>query len=311
MALRKKVPTSSIRVNGSALRHMKSFLSACVLTCCWANFAFATTLYADVSHSDYLTPPPEEHATAFSQRLQAQRATSQPPAQQPVQPLAAASAVAAAPRTVPQLSGKAAGWVAQAPTVEWFMVPAWMAGQWTKRGDLTISYTDLRTNETTRSSAWTDNVMTVTWGHQMDRAGNVWHADLLPIERDGYTNGKLARFLMVGMRCENSNPQQLLTRSRYVVSEVYGGTNQLADMFQQEALNQYQQLADGQLENLSSNRIYSYQGQPLRQGELVSKFQKIGAFVPQKFQNNINLVDSLNQYLRSRGLDNLVTEPVR
>jgi hypothetical protein len=278
-----------------------------------ASTAFGTTLYAGIEHAEQLAPVEEAPANAFNQRLQSQAGQSQynlaaqqgAPQPQFDPPMAAHYDQY---HSVPRLSGNANVVQNAGPTIEWFMIPKWMAGAWRKQGDLTVSYRDLRTNRFTSMSAWTENEMTITWGHQVDRLGNVWHADILPVEKDGWSKGKLARFMMTSLSCEHTSPQQLVTRAKYVVTESYNGSAQVADMFQQESLNDYTMMADGELENMSSNRIFSAQGQPLREGALVSRLQKISPFAPVRVQNNIDLAQSLNTYLSTHGLQHLVVQ---
>lgn len=278
-----------------------------------AGTASGTTLYAGIEHASYLQPVEDEHANTMNQHYQAQASQYNLRAQQQQAPQPQFESPQDGHydqyHSVPRLTGNANVVQNVGPTVEWFMIPKWMAGAWQKQGDLTVSYRDLRSGRFTSMSAWTENVMRSTWGHQTDRMGNVWHADILPLEKDGWSKGKLARFMMTNMNCEHSSQQQLVTRARYVVTETYGGTAQVADMFQQESLNDYTLMGDGELENMSSNRIYSSQGQPLREGALVSKLQKVGPFQPVPYQNNIDLAQSLNTYLNSHGLQHLANTP--
>lgn len=284
-----------------------------VFTVCGVITAGATTLYAGVDHAEYLQPIEEEHGDAMNQRLQGQAGQPQynPAAQQAMHqpqfdnPMAGH---ADAYHSVPRLAGNVDLATHVGPTVEWFPIPKWMAGQWQKDGDLTVSYRDLRTNRFTSMSAWTENKMSSFWGHQTDREGNVWHADILPIERDGWSKGKLARFMMVALKCEHSSPKQIVTRARYMVTETYNGSGPIIDMFQQESLNDYTLLPDGEMENISSNRIYSAQGLPLREGGLVSRLRRMGPFTPVPTQSNIDLRKSLNDYLRLHGMANLATD---
>lgn len=190
------------------------------------------------------------------------------------------------------------------PAIEWFMVPRWMAGTWTKQGDLTLSVTDLRTGRSSPSGTWTANAMTVTWGHLTDRKGNFWHANFIPSERDGWSGGKLVRFITVAMRPEGESEQGLVTRTRYLVTEKLG--SEAVDMFQQESLNSYTQLPTGELQNQSSNRVFTYNGQPVRDGALQSKFVRTGPFVAQVNLNGIDMRTSLNQFLRLRNLTDLM-----
>lgn len=265
------------------------------------------TLYSGVNHSDYLAPVTAEQPNAGPQNpASAYNLAVQRTAPQPQFDGIPQAGHEDAYHSIPRLGGNVTTAAAAAPTVEWFMIPKWMAGQWKKEGDLTVSYRDLRTNRFTSMSAWTQNEMSISWGHQYDRMGNIWHADILPLEKDGWTKGKLARFMMTQLKCERSTPKELVTRARYIVTESWSGTTQIADVFQQESLNDYTMLPDGQLENISSNRIFSSQGQPLREGGLVSRLQKYAEFTPQRYQNNIDLVQSLNSYLESHGMQSLM-----
>lgn len=195
---------------------------------------------------------------------------------------------------------------AQHYTIEWFMIPSWMAGVWLKSGDMTTHVTDLRTGVTSSQNEWTDNRMEVSWGHLQDARGNYWHVNLLPSERDGMSAGKLVRFLTVAQKCEGSSPQLLLTRTHYIVSESNPWNNQPVDTFQQESINQYEMSGQNEILNSSSNRVFTYQGVPVREGHLVSKFNKIRGFTPVATLNGVDLRASLNDYLKSHSQSNLV-----
>ncbi len=189
--------------------------------------------------------------------------------------------------------------------VDWFMLPNWMAGVWLKDGDMTTSVTDLQTGVSSTQNEWTPNRLEATWGHQQDAEGNYWHANVLPSERDGSSAGKLVRFLLLARQCESSSPQQMVTRTHYIVSESNPWNNQPLDTFQQESLNHYALNSQGQLLNSSSNRVFSYQGTPIREGHLVSQFAKIKQFTPVASLNGFDLRASLNDYLESHSLGHL------
>lgn len=192
----------------------------------------------------------------------------------------------------------------QKPIIDWFQVPRIMAGTWSKRGDITLDVTDLRTGIKTPVGAWTDNQMLVHMGHQMDKAGNVWHVNILPSEKQSISNGKQVHFMTVQQVCEQYTPRDLSTRTHYVITETYGN-GQVADQFQQESLNHYTLLNEGEMQNTSSNRVFTYNGQPVRDGTLQSKFVRIGPFAPLNQMNGVDLVQSLNQYLISKGMGQL------
>jgi len=189
---------------------------------------------------------------------------------------------------------------AQHYIVQWFMIPSWMAGVWQKDGDMTTHVTDLRTGRTSNQNEFTENRLQATWGHQRDSQGNYWHVNILPAERDGASAGKLVRFVTVNQNCESSTSAQLMTRTHYIVSESNPWSHQPIDTFQQESLNHYALSGQKQLINSSSNRVFTYQGEPVREGHLVSQFVKVGAFAPVASMNGIDLRASLNDFLQNR-----------
>ncbi len=261
----------------------------------------AETLKLGIEHSDYLPTvsnsyvPGSSHGGYAQQSAPQYRGGYQIDAAQPDQQHAGFYQQSAS-MTVPR---------PQVPMIEWFQIPRTMAGSWSKKGDITLDVTDLRTGMKRQVGAWTDNEMVVHMGHQMDKAGNVWHVNILPSEKDSVSNGKQVRFMTVQQVCEQYTPSNLLTRTHYVITESYANTGQIAEQFQQESLNHYSLLSDGEMQNLSSNRVFTYAGQPMRDGTLQSKFMRIGPFVPLGQMNGVDLAQSLNQFLVSKGMAEL------
>ena len=185
--------------------------------------------------------------------------------------------------------------------IEWFKIPKWMAGAWFKDGDLTTQETDLRTGMSVNKSIWTDNKMQVIWGHQQDALGNIWHVNLLPSERDGTSAGKKVRFVTLKQFCEQSTEQQMITRTLYAVGEFDALRGQPIDSFQQESLNHYAYGPQGELVNVSSNRVFNYAGRPMRDGQILSKYTKLGGFKPMENLRGVDLKAALKDYLSSQG----------
>jgi hypothetical protein len=192
----------------------------------------------------------------------------------------------------------------QNPGLEWSQIPKWMAGTWVKQGDQTVRYTDLRTGVTVPMNEWTEDQMTVTWGNQVDSQGNIWQAHFIPWERDSRSNGKFLRFIIIALKPEGFSSDQLVSRSHFIVTEILG--TQIVNSFQQESLNDYVLLPSGQIENHSSNRDFTDAGQPMRQGMLVSRFTKVAPFAPEVTHNGIDMLNSLNDYLRAHNMSQLV-----
>jgi hypothetical protein len=89
-----------------------------------------------------------------------------------------------------------------------------------------------------------------------------------------------------------------------IVTEVLD--SQIVAGFQHDSLNDYTLLPSGELENRSSNRDYTSEGQPLREGMLVSRFTKVGEFEPIESINGIDMLVSLNAYFRRHNLGQLI-----
>lgn len=190
--------------------------------------------------------------------------------------------------------------VLPAPRLQWFMIPNWLAGKWSKKGDLTISNTDLRTGRVKPANVWTDDKMTVTWGYQVDSTGAIWHANLLPSWRDSYSNGKHVRFLTTSLNCEKVDAQKLVTRSHYVVTETTQG--HVMQSFQQESVNLYTLDQDGTVKNMSSNRVFTNAGQAVRDGQLSAKFTKVAEFQPCSEERGLDMATSFKKFLMENGM---------
>lgn len=214
-----------------------------------------------------------------------------------------AQGVATPCQSTPYLKGQVQDYVA-----EWFRVPAWLAGTWWKDGDLTVSLIDLRNGKESFPNEWVENKMESIWGHQADASGQVWHVNLLPSERDGKSGNTKVRFLTNLQKCERSDRDTLVTRTHYIVSESSFLTGQPIDMFQQESLNHYFPTGVNQVMNVSSNRVFTYQGQPVRDGKLQSKLTKMAGFSPTAYLNGVDLKNSLNDFLQANDMGDLMNK---
>jgi hypothetical protein len=264
-------------------------ISFCLLTLVLLNglSGMAGTLYGGVNHSDFLAPADQIDPQTIQQ--QQPQLTPQQATPQTINPTVGASATRA---------------TLQNPAIEWFPIPKWMAGTWSKKGDTTQSVTDLRTGITTPMNQYIEDYMIVTWGHQRDSQGNVWHANLVPSQRDGESQGKNVSFIIVNLKVVEATPQNLATRIHYIVKESVG--RQIADIFQQESLTHYQLAGSNfRMDAISSNRIFTYQGQPRRDGNLVSEYTKSAEFEPLTSKQGIDLAASLNDYLKTHNMASL------
>jgi hypothetical protein len=239
---------------------------------------YATTLFGGATHSEYLPPVSRQ------------------------QPSRAPSLNSETPNLGMEREQTAQPTIAQ-PRVLWFMMPTWMAGVWTKPGDMTVQVTDPRTGTTSNTNEWTDDVMTIRFGHVRDAQGNIWHAYLIPSERDGRSGGQVVRFVTVDFQPVSQAPA-VVGRARYLISEASDPKN-LRFLYQEESLNEYTPISETEIQNYSSDKMFDYEGRPVRQGLLVSRFKRVRQFSPASEENGVPLMPSFKAYLTSKGLENL------
>jgi hypothetical protein len=256
---------------------------------------WGVTLLGGVQHSEYEAPIGRYNQT-FGAQLQSFQNLSSPSYDN----ADATQSFGAAPAQTFQAQS--------AQRVDWFKVPPWMAGTWTKKGDMTTSVTDLRSGRSSMMQQWTEDELTVTWGHQIDRAGNIWEANVVPSERDAVSDAKPVSFLLVNCHCESTSPQQVITRMHYIVSENQGWGAGAVEPFQQESLNDYTPISAVELQNYSSTRVFSSDGRPLRDGMLLSRFQRVAPF---RIINNLDGIDlraSFSYFLRTHNMAELAPD---
>lgn len=254
---------------------------------------FAATLFGGVSHSDVLAPV--DPASTAPQQISIPTTPARQSPASDRQPVAVS----------PTLGGSARATI-QNPAIEWFPIPKWMAGKWTKNGDLTRTVTDLRSGITSPVNQFIEDHMTVTWGYQTDSQGNIWHAHLIPSEREGVSQGKSVSFLIINLKVLEATPQNLATRTHYIVREMMG--QQLTDIFQQESLTHYALVGADRMDAQSSNRVFTYQGQPKRDGAIISHYDKTSNFEPIASKQGVDLAASLNEYLRTHNMSGLAKQ---
>lgn len=271
-----------------ALLH--GLIAVAVSIACASQSTASTKLFGSVNHSEVLPPLDYMHRGSVDQSYSYRNPNTYQPKRQYV---ARIRQGAIDEGVMPQGQPRE-------KNILWIPIPKWLAGTWSKQGDLTVSSTDMRSGVSSPVNQWTPNFQTTTWGNQIDGCGNIWHGYSIPTEIDGNSSGKTVKFVIIDGHWEPSSPDHLITRVRSIVISSYG--RQVVDEFQQEALNDLCLLQTGELANYGSTRDFTNQGLPLRQGMLISRFTKVRSFEPVEFQDGVDLVKSLNEYLKTHNM---------
>lgn len=194
------------------------------------------------------------------------------------------------------------------PHLEWFPIPAWMAGTWQKQGDMEDSAVNLQTGQRLGSPVFIRNVVSLSFGDQCDNRGTVWHAEVLPFRSDGY-NGKMEdRRFVTQMQCVTNTAAQVVLQVRSFVVSIDLKKQKVKNSKQQEEIITFQPLDGQQIQTMSSTRDFSSTGQALMQSQSHTTRTRVAAFLPVPTLNGLDLRQSLADYLVQHNWGSLVPQ---
>lgn len=194
------------------------------------------------------------------------------------------------------------------PQVQWFPVPDWLAGTWMKEGDVETFAEDFRTGRHQNMRVWINNRVRLSFGHQVDAQGTIWHAEVVPFRADGQKAGATDERYVMEMSCLNSTPQVVVLRFRSVVSEVEPRSRRVLESKQQEEIVTFEPSAGttSKIGTKSSIKSFSAFGQPLFQYETQTNRTRIADFVPTATLEGLDLQSSLYQFLEASNMEDRI-----
>ena len=185
----------------------------------------------------------------------------------------------------------------QTTRVAWFPVPDWLAGAWLKNGDMETYIKDFRTGEEIRKPTWVNNKVRLSFGHQRDNLGTIWHAEILPFRADGNRGESTDRRYVMDMSCIKSSPDAVVLRFHSNVFRVSLSDSRIQTTTQQEEIITFRPDNDGLIATTSSTKTFDENGRPIYQSFSNAERTKLAQFVPVADLNGINLVESLTAFL--------------
>lgn len=192
----------------------------------------------------------------------------------------------------------------QAARVEWFPVPDWLAGAWLKNGDMETYVHDFRTGQEIKKPIWLNNKVRLSFGHQRDSLGTIWHAEILPFRADGNRGNAMDRRYVMDMSCLKSEPESVALRFHSNVVRVDPDDSLVETTTQQEEIVTFRPDHDGMIATTSSTRTFDENGRPIVQSASNAERTKLAEFEPVAQVNGIDLAASLSQFLISRNMQN-------
>ncbi len=171
-----------------------------------------------------------------------------------------------------------------------------------KNGDMETYLKDFRTGEEMRKPVWLNNKVRLGFGHQRDRLGTIWHAEILPFRADGNRGDSTDRRYVMDMSCLNSSPTAVALRFHSNVSRIDPGSSRVISTNQQEEIVTFRPDAQGAIATTSSTKTFDESGKPMIQAYSNAERTKIAEFVPVAQLNGIDLVNSLLQFFSANNM---------
>ncbi len=189
-----------------------------------------------------------------------------------------------APVPVAQMPGKifnisaAFGPGSKAPPRK-FVVPNWLSGTWERTQSTEVSRVNLLTNTHARTTGTSVTKVTDKFGTFTDAEGRIWQI-FDPRKAIGQIDrGNFIDYHRVSSYDLISRGQKIaiieVTASHLVVNKK---TQKIISSFQDEELNTYTQLADGQLRTDSSVKVFDAHGKPIYLTHSTSLESRIAPF---------------------------------
>jgi len=195
-----------------------------------------------------------------------------------------------------------------AQRIEWFPVPPWMAGTWTKQGDYDTYALNMRNGQQMTQPVYVANVVTISFGHQIDAQGTVWNAEVLPFRADGFRGPKQQdhRFVTDESCLENTRAAVTLHMRSFIVT--VDNKQKVKDNKQQDEMIRFTPSGPGAIRTDSSTRTYDANGKGTFQSRSYTTRTKTREFMPIAQLNGIDLRQSLAQYLTEHNMAYLVPQ---
>lgn len=191
-------------------------------------------------------------------------------------------------------------------TVDWFPIPPWMAGSWIKQGDNETFVMNLKTGAQSEGRTFVPNVVSLSFGHQLDARGTVWHANVLPFRADGHRGNLDDHRFVSSERCLRTDPSSVSLQVRSFVVTVDSRSQKVKQSKQQEEVIGIAPIDPRTIRTQSSTRIYDGNGNPMFQTRSFTDRSKTAEFSPVASINGIDLKQSLARYLLDHDMSNLV-----
>lgn len=189
----------------------------------------------------------------------------------------------------------------------WYPIPPWLAGRWKRNTETTVFTHDYASGFSDRQSRTFMSEQTADFGVQKDRKGLIWNCNLASrgvSDRGSYRSVAIVK----SQEPIKTSDSEIIFREIFTVIHVVKETNLITDSFLTESLTRHRPMKDGTIETAMSVKIYNASGTPRQIQENLAHDLPIERFVVVDRYKNKDLKADFQEFLRTKGLDNLIPD---
>ncbi|MBX9669529.1 MAG: hypothetical protein K2X93_18040 [Candidatus Obscuribacterales bacterium] len=189
----------------------------------------------------------------------------------------------------------------------WYPIPSWLAGTWKRNTETTVFTHDYASGYSNRQTRTFMSEQTADFGVQKDKKGVIWNCNLA--NRGVSDRGSYRSVAIVKSKEPlKSSEGEVIFREVFTVVHVVKESNLIVDSFLIESLTRHRPLMDGSLKTEMSVKVYNPSGTPRQVQENVAHELPIKRFVLLDRYKDKNLKAEFADFLRTKGLDNLIPD---
>jgi len=189
----------------------------------------------------------------------------------------------------------------------WIRIPEWLAGTWFADSETATLRQDLVNNRSSAQTPFNFKAKSrFSYGTQRDGRGGIWHYLKLPYTSATDFPEFVEYHQVLSKDFTNQSEQAVSFRSMVAAARVQRSSSEIVEAFQQESVTNYEPVQEGVLKMVASTRRYDVNGKPQMQADNEAKIHRVGNFTPIAKEGNIDMQQSLYEFLRLRKMDYLI-----
>lgn len=189
----------------------------------------------------------------------------------------------------------------------WYRVPSWSAGRWESSDATTMFMRDHKSGITDRSQTTYQFRGRETIGHQFDKQHGIWTFCRENVWTHGQSNGTEIRSLLFYQRPLRVTANEIVVLGRMAVFEV-NPKGKITGSYKTEVLDTMTPNGGTGMNDKQIKIVFDEQGNSVTTIEAEVNWRRLTDFQPINDSNGVALKPLFSEYLKARGLSNLIDE---